>query len=73
MTKNDTHMMWHNHFWGMHFGWWIFWIVVIVAVVYWFNQNRPDRRDETPEEILKKRLARGEITPEEYEELRKRL
>lgn len=65
--------MFHNHFWGMHFGWWIFWIVVIVAFVYWLSQQRGGQGKETPEEILKKRLARGEITVEEYEELRKRL
>lgn len=66
-------MMYHNHFWGMHYGWWIFWIVVIVAVVYWIRQQNAGKPRETPEEILKKRLARGEITVEEYEELRKHL
>ncbi len=65
--------MYHNHFWGMHFGWWIFWIVVIVLFVYWLSQQQRGGQKETPEEILKKRLARGEITVEEYEELRKRL
>ncbi len=64
--------MFHNHYWGMHFFWWIFWIVLIGLAIYWWNQNSNKVR-ETPEEILKKRLARGEITVEEYEELKKKL
>jgi len=64
---------------GMGFGW-IFWIV-IVAVVIWAiiriantSQNRKsDTSGETPLDILKKRYARGEITKEQYEQMKKDL
>jgi uncharacterized membrane protein len=50
-----------------------FWALVIYAIV-WFARGRPseqqDRPRERPEEILKRRLAHGEITLDEYEELR---
>lgn len=79
-------MMWQ--YWG-GYGWWmwigmaLFWIVVvglIVAVVVWLaNSGAGGRfgppRQESPEDILKRRYARGEIDDEEYhrrlEELRR--
>ncbi|MCB0114470.1 MAG: SHOCT domain-containing protein [Caldilineaceae bacterium] len=63
---------------------WLLPIVLIVLVVGWllnngssgrgdganiFNQ-RPDKR---PEDVLKERFARGEISQEEYEEMRRTL
>jgi len=69
-----------NFGFGMGLGWIfmiIFWGMVIYLVVAFFNKNRRDSTDsdkkETTEEILKKRLARGEISVEEYEHLKKRL
>ena len=60
---------------GMHFLWWIFWIA-LVGVLLWTAWGRRDgRRDdqqrerrETPHEVLQRRLANGECTPEEYEQ-----
>lgn len=60
--------------WGMHFLWWIFWIVIVAAFA-WAVWGRPggSRREsdaaspETPHELLQRRLAVGECTPEEYE------
>jgi len=64
-------------FWGMHFGWWIFWIVVIIALVWLLSQRRtgalPPPRKESPLELLQRRYAAGEISTEEYEERRARL
>ena len=73
--------------WGYHegFGWWmmfgglsmvIFWAVIIGLVVWGVNRLGGDRagRNETgdtPIEIAQKRLARGEITKEEFEEMQK--
>lgn len=66
---------------GMWFGW-IFWIVILViiiwAVVQFTNRNQQNNRlnsnsEETPLEILKKRYAKGEISKEEYEEIKKNL
>jgi putative membrane protein len=61
---------------GMHFLWWIFWVAIIAAFV-WTLWGRPggrasdtDRtveRRETPLELLQRRLANGDCTPEEYE------
>lgn len=63
--------------WGMHWGWWIFWIafVLIVVLLFWRwlqNQNRPVS-GETPLEVLQRRYAAGEISTEEYEERKARL
>lgn len=63
----------------MLFGW-IFLIAVIVLVVYlvkpeaFKNVKWPTSASEsTPIEILKQRYARGEITKEEFEEMKKNL
>ncbi|WP_372658848.1 SHOCT domain-containing protein [Hydrogenophaga sp.] len=60
---------------GMHGLWWIFWVLLIGVLVF-YSWGRPGGRRhgprETPHEVLQRRLANGEITPEQYEE-RKRL
>ena len=38
-----------------------------------FNQGKPAGTSQTPVEILKARYARGEVTREEYEQLRRDL
>jgi putative membrane protein len=54
-------------------------LVVIGAIAYtlgWrpqFNQGGPIQTNQTPLEILKARYARGEISREEYEEMRRDL
>lgn len=56
---------------GMHGLWWLFWIVLIGALVYaaW---GRPSGRRrgsrETPHDVLRRRLASGEIDAQEYEQ-----
>lgn len=63
--------------WGM--GWmWIFWILVLVGLVFlirWLvlSSTSGNRSKDTPEEILKRRYARGEITQEEYQRMLKDL
>lgn len=56
---------------GMHWFWWMFWIV-LVAVIFLSLWSAPARRGkaprETPHEVLRRRLATGEITTQEYEE-----
>ena len=55
---------------GMHTFWWIFWIAVVIALVFWDvggSRARRDRPRETPHEVLRRRLASGEISTEEYE------
>ena len=55
---------------GMHWLWWIFWLLLIGALVYsmWGRpgEQRRSPRD-TPQQVLQRRLANGEISPDEYE------
>jgi putative membrane protein len=71
--------MYHNFvFGGMWFGW-IFWIILIFLVVWLIvNQNnkskqnfQPQQQTESALEILKKRYAKGEISKEQYEQMKK--
>jgi putative membrane protein len=57
----------------------IFLVVIGGAIAYalgWrpqFNQIGPAQAGQTPDEILKGRYARGEISREEYEQIRRDL
>jgi len=70
--------MFHNWFMdGMWFSW-IFWIAVVVLIIWIIvNQNRkqnyPLQQQETPLDILKKRYAKGEITKEQFDEMKNTL
>ncbi len=55
---------------GMHALWWLFWIGLVAIIVFYgwgspSHRRRPPR--ETPHEVLQRRLAGGEISPEEYD------
>lgn len=56
---------------------WIFWILIIVAIVALFRgisgSGTGAPSSETPMGILRKRFANGEITDEEFEHRRKEL
>lgn len=55
---------------GMHWIWWIFWLGLVGVIVFygWGRANEQRRQPrETPHDVLKRRLASGEIAPEEYE------
>jgi putative membrane protein len=59
------------HFWGMHIIWWIVWLSVIFwifAIPYDIPGQR--KRNLSPLDILRNRLALGQITTEEYREKR---
>lgn len=56
---------------GMHWFWWLFWIALVAAIFFtpWgapVRRGKPPR--ETPHEVLRRRLAGGEITTQEYEQ-----
>ena len=57
---------------GMHAFWWVFWLILVMVILFgggWGRSGRrQDRRRETPHEVLRRRLANGEIKPEEYEQ-----
>lgn len=68
----------HNFGWGwwtvMSVGMVAFWALVIYGIVWLIrggqNSQQPvDAEPEPPKEILKRRLAEGEITIEEYRQL----
>jgi len=65
---------------GMWFGW-IFWLVVIGLIVWLVvnqsgrnrNQNQVNPHIDSPLDILKKRYAKGEITKEQFDQMKKDL
>ena len=72
--------------WGAHegMGWWMIfgaaWIVLfwvaILALVAWVVDRAGERgegRQDSALEILKRRYARGELSPDEYARMRKDL
>jgi len=84
MDPNRGENMWHYHD-GM--GWWmifggiwmiVFWGVILAVIIWGVKQltgrngaqpNRPERQD--PLEIAKERYAKGEISREEFEQIKK--
>ncbi len=73
-------MMGNGWFWGhMGFGWFI-WVIFLVIIIWLIVQTTNRNRNgnsasnrETPLEILKKRYARGEISKEEFDRMKKDL
>lgn len=73
--------------WGhmMHFGFgyggifmWIIFLIVIGLLIYFIVQtqktkDRTPTQNESPLDILKRRYAKGELTREEYEKMKKDL
>lgn len=68
--------------WGIGFGWMLmglFWIVVVGLMVWGVVALLPGARTggrgrpETPEEILDRRFALGELDPEQYQRARQEL
>lgn len=55
----------------------LFWIVIIVGVLYLIklmtDKDGSNVQAESAEEILKKRYAKGEISQEEFEKIKKDL
>ena len=68
-------MMHYGGYGGMYM--WLIFLAAAVAIIYFIfkGDNSGDRRmilpDESPLDILKKRYARGEITKEEYDRLKR--
>ena len=67
-------MNFNGSFGGMHFIWWIIWLILILWIfVTPYNIPYQRSKKEFPIDILKKRYAKGEITKEEYEEAKRTL
>jgi putative membrane protein len=65
----------HDYGWSNMGGMWIFWLLILALIVgtVWrasrhLSGRGPSERSESPQDILKKRYARGEIDKNEYEE-----
>lgn len=55
---------------GWHWLWWLFWVVLIGVLFFygWGRRGEQRRRPrDTPQQVLQRRLANGEINPDEYE------
>lgn len=65
-------------YWGL-FGWLfmiLFWAAIILLIIWLYRQIRgpaPAAAGETALDILKKRYASGEITKDQYDEMKKEL
>lgn len=81
LTQQARGYMWYGdgHMMGMHWGWWIFWLLVIVFLVWLVARTTggastgsasPPPAPRSPEEILRERFAKGELSEDEF---RKRL
>ncbi len=58
----------------MMYGWIIVLVIIILGIILYAGKNGNKAiKPETPEDILDKRNARGEITKEEYLEQKKAL
>ena len=77
------HMMWGSWGVGMMIMMLLFWALLIVGLIFlirWLiaagNQGRQGRAEHSPEsalDILQKRYARGDITKQEFDEIRRDL
>ncbi len=70
-------MHWGDYGWGMGFGWIfmiLFWILVILGIVFLvrlvLEAQKNKQSPESPIDILKKRYAKGEITKEEFQNMK---
>ncbi|WP_339790123.1 SHOCT domain-containing protein [uncultured Imperialibacter sp.] len=63
-----------GHYWGMHIIWWVIWVIFIIWIFAtpWDIPGQRTKK-ETPLDLLKKRYAKGEISKEEYEDIKKSL
>ncbi len=79
-------MHWGDYGYGMGYGWgigfgWFFMIIVLILIILCalylvkliFGTAKREEKEDTPLQILKRRYARGEITKDEYDGIRKDL
>lgn len=61
--------MYYENMMGMHAVWWVFWVGLVVTMLFWGGGSsaRKGKPRETPHEALRRRLASGEVSTDEYE------
>lgn len=62
--------MMNHDYWGMGWIMWIIPILVVVLIIFLSRNNNVQSKKETPLEILKKRYVKGEITKEQFLEMK---
>lgn len=66
--------MYHNNCWGMPMMWFIWLPIFLIIIFAVLKMNKNNRGNNTPKDspldILKKRYAKGEITKEQFEEIK---
>ena len=67
-------MMYNSYYGGMNLLWWAIWVIMLIWI-FATPYNIPGQRvkKDSPLDILKKRLASGQIGREEYNENKKLL
>jgi len=66
--------MMNNPCWGMGWGMWFIPLLIILLIYFLIKNNSQSKDGQSAEslmEILKKRYAKGEITKEQFEEMKK--
>lgn len=60
-----------GHYWGMNIIWWVIWVFFMIWIFAtpWDIPGQKTKSD-TPLDLLKKRFAKGEISKEEYENIK---
>jgi len=77
--RYDGHMGDYGHMMNYPYGGIFMWIIILVITgligfgVFYFFRKGKTTKDETPLEILQKRYAKGEISKEEYEDIKNTL
>jgi putative membrane protein len=60
------------HFGGMHFIWWILWMIILIWVFATpYNIPGQRKKKDSPLHILQKQLTSSEITSEQYHKKKK--
>jgi putative membrane protein len=56
-----------GHYWGMHIIWWVIWVIFMIWIFATpWNIPGQKTKKESSLDLLKKRFAKGEISKEEY-------
>lgn len=68
--------MWNNPGWGMGCGMWLIPLIALLVIYLLIKnnfRNKNGQSKESPFDILKERYAKGEITKEQFEEMKKNI